>query len=202
MPTQDPGTAKSACWVRVTWKNSSVSAGCHWLRVPSRRTSWSQASLFARWDWAANWWMFAGLQAVAGADKPAFDAAWKQALATGRWDLKPGTREKLARLSGIIVSHPGLRLQVEGYTDNVGSDAMNQRLSEHRATSVRDFLVSQGIADANITAQGFGKTNFVADNRTAAGRQQNRRVELVVSGEIIGTNINAIRTQPAAPVQP
>jgi outer membrane protein OmpA-like peptidoglycan-associated protein len=123
-------------------------------------------------------------------------------FATGRWDLKPGTREKLARLSGIIVSHPGLRLQVEGYTDNVGSDAMNQRLSEHRATSVRDFLVSQGIADANITAQGFGKTNFVADNRTAAGRQQNRRVELVVSGEIIGTNINAIRTQPAAPVQP
>ncbi|MGA3024986.1 MAG: OmpA family protein [Bryobacteraceae bacterium] len=123
-------------------------------------------------------------------------------FATGRWDLKPGTREKLARLSGIIVSHPGLRLQVEGYTDDVGSDAMNQRLSEHRADTVRDFLVSQGISDANVTAQGFGKTSFVADNRTAAGRQQNRRVELVVSGEIIGTNINAIRTQPAAPAQP
>jgi outer membrane protein OmpA-like peptidoglycan-associated protein len=123
-------------------------------------------------------------------------------FATGRWDLKPGTREKLARLSGIIVSHPGLRLQVEGYTDDVGSDEMNQRLSEHRADTVRDFLVSQGISDSNVTAQGFGKTNFVADNRTSAGRQQNRRVELVVSGEIIGTNINAIRTQPAAPAQP
>jgi outer membrane protein OmpA-like peptidoglycan-associated protein len=123
-------------------------------------------------------------------------------FATGRWDLKPVTREKLARLSGIILSHPGLRLQVEGYTDDVGSDAMNMRLSERRADSVRDFLVSQGIVDGNITAQGFGKTNFVADNRTSAGRQQNRRVELVVSGEIIGTNINAIRTQTAAPAQP
>ena len=122
-------------------------------------------------------------------------------FATGRWDLKPVTREKLARLSGIILSHPGLRLQVEGYTDDVGSDAMNMRLSEHRADSVRDFLTSQGIADSNVTAQGFGKTNFVADNRTAAGRQQNRRVELVVSGEIIGTNINDIRTQ-VAPTQP
>ncbi len=123
-------------------------------------------------------------------------------FATGRWDLKPVTREKLARLSGIILSHPGLRLQVEGYTDNVGSDAFNQRLSERRAGSVRDFLVSQGISDANVSAQGFGKTNFVADNNTAAGKQQNRRVELVVSGEIIGTNINAIRTQSAAPAQP
>jgi outer membrane protein OmpA-like peptidoglycan-associated protein len=123
-------------------------------------------------------------------------------FATGRWDLKPVTREKLARLSGIILSHPGLRLQVEGYTDDVGSDAMNMRLSEHRADAVRDFLVSQGIGDPNVTAQGFGKTNFVADNRTAAGRQQNRRVELVVSGEIIGTNINAIRTQPAPSAQP
>jgi outer membrane protein OmpA-like peptidoglycan-associated protein len=122
-------------------------------------------------------------------------------FATGRWDLKPVTREKLARLSGIILSHPGLRLQVEGYTDDVGSDAMNMRLSQHRADSVRDFLTSQGIADSNVTAQGFGKTNFVADNRTAAGRQQNRRVELVVSGEIIGTNINDIRTQ-VAPTQP
>ena len=130
-------------------------------------------------------------------------------FASGRWDLKPITREKLARLSGIILSHPGLRLSVEGYTDDVGSDAMNMRLSQHRADSVRDFMIAQGIADANITAQGFGKTNFVADNRTAAGRQQNRRVEMVVSGEIIGTNINSIRTQvapagqqPAQPAQP
>jgi len=122
-------------------------------------------------------------------------------FATARWDLKPTTREKLARLSGIILSHPGLRLEVEGYTDNVGSEAMNQRLSERRAGSVREYLITQGIPDANISAKGLGETNFVADNKTAAGRQQNRRVELVVSGEIIGTNINEIRTQPAQPAQ-
>lgn len=119
-------------------------------------------------------------------------------FATGRYDLKPGTREKLARLAGIIISHPGLKLQIEGYTDNVGSDEYNMRLSEKRAESVREYLTAQGINPDNITSQGFGKTNFVAENTTATGRQQNRRVEMVVSGEIIGTNINAIRTQTPA----
>ena len=101
--------------------------------------------------------------------------------------LKPGAREKLARVSGILLSHPELTLQVEGHTDGVGDDAYNQRLSENRADSVRVYLVAQGIASNAVTTKGFGKTQPVASNDTAAGRQQNRRVELVVAGETIGT---------------
>ena len=106
---------------------------------------------------------------------------------TGRYTLKPGAREKLAKISGIILAHPGLRIEVDGHTDNVGSDDFNQRLSEQRAGSVREYLVSQGVSSDSVTAMGFGKTRPVTDNGTAAGRQQNRRVELVVSGESIGT---------------
>src|ERR1700674_3557152 len=105
---------------------------------------------------------------------------------TGKYSLKPGAREKLAKIGGIILAHPGLKLEVEGHTDSVGSDEYNQRLSEQRANSVRGYLVSQGVSADAITAIGFGKTNPVTDNNTAAGRQQNRRVELVVSGEAIG----------------
>jgi outer membrane protein OmpA-like peptidoglycan-associated protein len=105
---------------------------------------------------------------------------------TGKYSLKPGAREKLAKVSGIILAHPGLKLQVEGHTDNVGSDDFNQRLSEQRADSVRDYLVSQGLSGEAISAVGLGKTMPVTTNNTAAGRQQNRRVELVVSGDPIG----------------
>jgi outer membrane protein OmpA-like peptidoglycan-associated protein len=101
-------------------------------------------------------------------------------------NLKPGAREKLARVAGIVQSHPGLVMQVEGHTDNVGSDDYNQRLSERRATAVRDYLVEQGIASNTIGTAGFGESQPVATNGTAAGRQQNRRVELVVTGEPIG----------------
>ena len=107
---------------------------------------------------------------------------------TGKYTLKPGAREKLAKVSGIILAHPGLKLQVEGHTDNVGSDEYNQRLSEQRADSVRDYLVSQGLSGEAISAIGLGKTMPVTTNGTAVGRQQNRRVELVVSGEPIGTS--------------
>jgi outer membrane protein OmpA-like peptidoglycan-associated protein len=106
---------------------------------------------------------------------------------TGKYSLKPGAREKLAKIGGIVLAHPGLKLEVEGHTDNVGSDEYNQRLSEQRANSVRDYLVSQGVSADSVTALGLGKTRPVTDNNTAAGRQQNRRVELVVSGEAIGT---------------
>jgi len=106
---------------------------------------------------------------------------------TGRFTLTPGAREKLAKVSGIILSHPGLTVKVEGHTDSVGSDEYNMKLSENRANSVRTFLVGQGIESGSVTAQGFGKTMPVADNSTAAGRQRNRRVELVVSGELLGT---------------
>ncbi|HEX3375260.1 MAG TPA: OmpA family protein [Candidatus Acidoferrales bacterium] len=105
---------------------------------------------------------------------------------TGQYSLKPGAREKLAKVSGLIIAHPGLNLQIEGHTDSVGSDEFNQRLSEKRADSVRDYLISQGISNDSISAEGFGKANPVSTNDTAAGRQQNRRVELVVSGAPIG----------------
>jgi outer membrane protein OmpA-like peptidoglycan-associated protein len=108
---------------------------------------------------------------------------------TAKYSLRPLAREKLAKVAGIISGHPGLRLAVEGYTDSVGGDDYNQRLSEQRGASVRDYLTGAGMAAGSVTSQGFGKTQPVASNDTAAGRQQNRRVELVVSGEIIGTEI-------------
>ena len=105
---------------------------------------------------------------------------------TASSNLKPGAREKLARLSGILVSHEGLRLAVEGHTDSVGTDAYNQGLSERRAASVRAYLVDQKFTATSVGAAGFGEGQPVATNDTASGRQQNRRVELVVSGDIIG----------------
>jgi outer membrane protein OmpA-like peptidoglycan-associated protein len=108
---------------------------------------------------------------------------------TGKYSLRPVAREKLAKVAGIISGHPGLRLAVEGYTDSVGGDDYNQRLSEQRGASVRDYLTGEGMATGSVTSQGFGKAQPVASNDTAAGRQQNRRVELVVSGEIIGSEI-------------
>jgi outer membrane protein OmpA-like peptidoglycan-associated protein len=108
---------------------------------------------------------------------------------TAKWTLKPGAREKMAKVSGILLAYPGLRIQVEGHTDSVGGDEYNMRLSEQRAGSVRDYLTAQGVPAAMVSAVGFGKTQPVATNDTAAGRQQNRRVELVVSGEPIGVDV-------------
>jgi outer membrane protein OmpA-like peptidoglycan-associated protein len=108
---------------------------------------------------------------------------------TGKYTLKPGAREKLAKVAGILLAYPGLAIEVGGYTDNVGADAMNQKLSENRADSVRDYLVQQGVATGSVTAKGFGNSDAVASNDEASGRQQNRRVELVVSGESIGDRV-------------
>ena len=105
---------------------------------------------------------------------------------TGKADLKPGAREKLSRLSGVLLSHPGLYVEIEGHTDNVGADNYNQQLSETRASSVRDYLVREGIAPSTVGTSGFGESKPVASNGTSAGKQQNRRVELIVSGEAIG----------------
>jgi outer membrane protein OmpA-like peptidoglycan-associated protein len=110
---------------------------------------------------------------------------------TGKYSLRPGAREKLAKVSGIILGHPGLRLAVEGHTDNVGGDDYNQKLSEDRGTAVRDYLTHAGIPEISVTTKGFGKTQPVVSNDTAEGRQQNRRVEMVVSGEIIGGQIGS-----------
>lgn len=106
---------------------------------------------------------------------------------SGKHTLKPGAREKLAKIAGIVASHPGLKLDVEGHTDSIGGDEFNQRLSEERADAVRDYLVAQNVEADSITAQGFGKAGPVASNGSASGRQLNRRVELVVSGDVIGT---------------
>ncbi|MGB7586508.1 MAG: OmpA family protein [Terriglobales bacterium] len=105
---------------------------------------------------------------------------------TGQYSLKPGAREKLAKVAGILLAYPGLNIAVGGYTDNVGGDVMNQTLSENRATSVRDYLVNQGVATESVSATGYGNTLPVASNDSAEGRQQNRRVELLVSGDAIG----------------
>jgi outer membrane protein OmpA-like peptidoglycan-associated protein len=110
---------------------------------------------------------------------------------TGKYTLKPGAREKLAKVAGILLAYPGLNIEVGGYTDNVGGDAMNQTLSENRAGSVRDYLVQQGVSTNSVSARGFGNTLPVASNDSSAGRQQNRRVELLVSGDVIGSPINA-----------
>jgi outer membrane protein OmpA-like peptidoglycan-associated protein len=115
---------------------------------------------------------------------------------TGSATLKPPTREKLAKISGIVLAHPGLSLQIEGHTDSVGGDQFNQQLSERRADSVRDFLIAQGVAGSAVTARGFGKTQPVAPNDTPEGRQKNRRVELVVNGDAIGTATPSAAANP------
>jgi outer membrane protein OmpA-like peptidoglycan-associated protein len=115
---------------------------------------------------------------------------------TASYTLKPGAREMLAKISGILLAHPGLNLQVEGHTDSVGSDEYNQQLSEQRAQSVRDFLVGQGVPADTVTSRGFGKTQPVATNDTAEGRQRNRRVELVVNGDLIDSGASTLQTAP------
>jgi outer membrane protein OmpA-like peptidoglycan-associated protein len=112
---------------------------------------------------------------------------------TGKYSLRSGAREKLAKVAGIISGHPGLKLEVEGHTDNVGGDEYNQKLSEQRGVAVRDYLTQQGIPSNAVTTAGFGETKPVASNDTSEGRQQNRRVEMVVSGEIIGGHIGSTR---------
>ena len=111
---------------------------------------------------------------------------------TGRYTLRPEAREKLAKISGIILAYPDLKLAIEGNTDSVGGDAMNQALSEQRAGAVRDYLAQQNIPAASMTSRGFGKTQPIASNDTVEGRQQNRRVEMIVSGDVIGTTIGPV----------
>jgi outer membrane protein OmpA-like peptidoglycan-associated protein len=118
-----------------------------------------------------------------------------------KYTLKPEARERLARISGIVLAYPDLKLQIEGYTDSIGSDEYNQTLSEKRAQAVRDYLVSSSVSINNVSAQGMGKADPVADNSTAAGRKLNRRVEMIVSGDVIGTQLTpgAVDNTPANP---
>ena len=110
---------------------------------------------------------------------------------TGKYTLKQNTQVSLAKVATILELYQGLKVQVEGYTDSVGSPASNQKLSENRAGAVQNFLVNNGVPQTNTTATGYGATNFAADNGNAAGRAQNRRVELVVSGDAIGVQTTA-----------
>ena len=116
-----------------------------------------------------------------------------------KYTLKPEARERLARVSGIVLAYPDLKLQIEGYTDAIGSEEYNQTLSEKRAEAVRDYLVSSGVSMNNVAAQGLGKADPVADNSTSAGRKLNRRVEMIVSGDVIGNQLIPGDTSPANP---
>src|SRR5438045_9750010 len=119
---------------------------------------------------------------------------------TGKFELRPDARERLAKVSGIVLAYPGLHLEIEGHTDSVGGDDYNQQLSERRAQAVRDYLVQQGIGADAIIARGLGKSSPIAPNDTAEGRQKNRRVELVLSGDAIG--MNGSESAHATPAQP
>jgi outer membrane protein OmpA-like peptidoglycan-associated protein len=123
-------------------------------------------------------------------------------FATNKYTLKPDAQVSLAKVATILTLYPNLRVQIEGYTDSTGAPAYNQTLSENRADAVRDFLSQNGVAQGNVSAQGFGATNFVADNATAAGRQQNRRVNLVVSGASIGVQTTQPGGEPGAAAAP
>ena len=117
---------------------------------------------------------------------------------SGKYTLRPLAREKLAKISGIVLAYPTLKLAIEGNTDSVGTELFNQELSERRAEGVRSYLTQQGVPENSTTASGFGKTRPIASNDTSEGRQQNRRVELIVSGEVIGTKVVSLRVEPVA----
>jgi outer membrane protein OmpA-like peptidoglycan-associated protein len=121
---------------------------------------------------------------------------------SGKYTLRPLAREKLAKISGIVLAYPSLKLAIEGNTDSVGSEELNQSLSEQRAEGVRSYLTQQGVPESSTSARGFGKNQPIASNETADGRQQNRRVELVVSGDVIGSEIGKPLTQPIAGLSP
>jgi len=120
---------------------------------------------------------------------------------TAKADLRPGAREALAKLSGIVLNYPSLQLTIEGHTDSTGTEEFNQRLSEKRADGVRDYLVGQGLNANSIVAKGMGQQMPVADNATSQGRQKNRRVEIIVAGEVIGAKIGAAGQESPAPPQ-
>jgi outer membrane protein OmpA-like peptidoglycan-associated protein len=127
-------------------------------------------------------------------------------FAFNKYELKTDAQVKLAKISGILLTYPNLKVQVEGYTDNIGSDEYNLKLSQQRATTVQAFLIEQGVQPGSVTAQGYGMADPVADNSTNAGRAANRRVSLVVSGQSIGvqeqTPGNSTATPPQGTAQP
>ena len=118
---------------------------------------------------------------------------------TGKYTLKPGARERLAKVAGILQAYPDLHVEVEGHTDNVGGVEFNQHLSEDRANTVRSFLVAQGVRPDVIQSRGAGMSEPVASNDTASGRQMNRRVDMVVSGQTIGNTTGSMQSPASQP---
>jgi len=100
---------------------------------------------------------------------------------TGKADLSSSSKTALTKFSQTLIDYPDTDVMIYGHTDNTGSDAINQPLSENRAAAVRSFLVSKGVASSRITTQGMGSTSPVATNDTDAGRTQNRRVEVAIT---------------------
>ena len=121
---------------------------------------------------------------------------------SGQYTLKPAARERLARISGIVGAYPDLLLEVEGHTDSIGSDEYNQKLSEKRAGSVQAYLVNAGVSPDKVIPRGLGKSDPIADNKTAAGRKLNRRVEMIVSGDVIGNVVTNPAQAPPPPAPP
>src|SRR2546425_882123 len=115
---------------------------------------------------------------------------------SGQYTLKPVARERLARISGIVLAYPELKMEVEGHSDSIGGDNFNQSLSEKRAATVRDYLLDSGVPMSNVVARGFGKLRPIAANNTATGRKLNRRVEMIVSGDVIG-NVVGTKAGPS-----
>ena len=110
----------------------------------------------------------------------------------GQATLTANARDKLAGIASVLMDYDGVSLHLDGFTDNIGSAAYNLELSRRRAAAVRDYLLSQGVPSANVTAAGFGKARPVASNETAEGRQQNRRVEMLISGTAIGISASSV----------
>jgi outer membrane protein OmpA-like peptidoglycan-associated protein len=121
---------------------------------------------------------------------------------TGKAALRSAARERLAKVAGILLAYPDIRVEIDGYTDSTGTLAFNEKLSQERAAGVESYLAQQGVAGTSMTTQGFGPSDPIASNATAAGRQQNRRVEMVVSGESIGAAVSGAASQTSTPVQP
>jgi outer membrane protein OmpA-like peptidoglycan-associated protein len=122
---------------------------------------------------------------------------------TGKGTLKPGARDRLAMVAGIVLAYPDLKLEIEGHTDAIGNETYNQRLSERRAANVRDYLINQGVGLNNVVARGFGEVRPIAANTKPSGRKVNRRVELVVTGAAIGrqAGVSSRVNPPPRPAQ-